>query len=681
MALSQLSLEDLQRALATALADVEAERKAREAADTRAEAERQAREAADTRAEAERQAREAADTRAEEQAKLRFFSSMRGMAAYASQRGGAPLSSSSDHVRVNLPRTEVVQDFVSTMFANLSKEEVGLRWQAFLELFYLWEPPQTTDGAFERRNVHPVLNAMVDAAQPPISLWRVWSEVLVSDSLDADEMEPDVTLTSKLESAPSALVAVGYGEWKRPPKPGHGGGRYSLAAAQQSRNYARRGVLRLTEEADDRRDDASQIQMIAFGSCGHDIVFSRVSSGAPPVGTSFCDATPFPSQQSQPLPLLAGWDFVSTSWRPPAEPPEGFAALARMLSTPRDRLVATIGPLQSLVVQWSPKDTSLQQAASNAPQHNLPLGDCLGAGGTSDVYRLGCSFTTSGGVTVQGDSAVVKVPRAATASVCESYKAEVKALVALATGHAADSAVLPKLLACGARCVHRAGAPVLDRVPWPVLLMAPAGERLASMLQAHSVGKARPSGAGAGRRARRAFADAVAADVLAALRHAHGCGVVHCDVRPENIVWTDGRAVLVDWGLACNSGTRLRCWGTRAFADDRIFVSDKGLCASRQVDVVALVYTWLAIVHGHRGTCRPPWLREAGAEAADLFTARDKWLRITSSHYADVTFLAKKVRRLRAGTSRVWADDGGIPGDGLYDFIGRIPAVPPQPFV
>ena len=117
-------------------------------------------------------------------------------------------------------------------------------------------------------------------------------------------MEPDVMLTSCIDLSPSALAAVGYGEWKRPPRPGHGGDRSSVAAAQQSRNYARRGVLRLAEEADDRGDDVSQIQMIAFGSCGHDIVFSRVSSGAPPPGASYRNAAPFPSQQSPPLQLL-----------------------------------------------------------------------------------------------------------------------------------------------------------------------------------------------------------------------------------------------------------------------------------------------------------------------------------------------------------------------------------------
>ena len=73
------------------------------------------------------------------------------------------------------------------------------------------------------------------------------------------------------------------------------------------------------------------------------------------------------------------------------------------------------------------------------------------------------------------------------------------------------------------------------------------------------------------RSARRNFADIVARDVMIALQHAHACGIVHCDVRPENIVWANDRAVLVDWGLGRRAGARLCGCGTSAFADARIF--------------------------------------------------------------------------------------------------------------
>src|SRR5437868_12168784 len=39
--------------------------------------------------------------------------------------------------------------------------------------------------------------------------------------------------------------------------------------------------------------------------------------------------------------------------------------------------------------------------------------------------------------------------------------------------------------------------------------------------------------------------------LLDALRHAHNAGIVHCDIKPGNILLSDtGRAVLIDFGLA-----------------------------------------------------------------------------------------------------------------------------------
>jgi serine/threonine-protein kinase len=47
-----------------------------------------------------------------------------------------------------------------------------------------------------------------------------------------------------------------------------------------------------------------------------------------------------------------------------------------------------------------------------------------------------------------------------------------------------------------------------------------------------------------------ALALVIARDVADALGHAHGRGVVHRDVKPENILLRDGRAYLIDFGFA-----------------------------------------------------------------------------------------------------------------------------------
>ena len=57
-------------------------------------------------------------------------------------------------------------------------------------------------------------------------------------------------------------------------------------------------------------------------------------------------------------------------------------------------------------------------------------------------------------------------------------------------------------------------------------------------------------------------ARAVLSQMLAALRHAHARGFVHCDLKPSNIRMTKlcDRAVLTDWGFARKPGVRAEAY-------------------------------------------------------------------------------------------------------------------------
>eukprot|EP00928_Gymnodinium_smaydae_P081925 TRINITY_DN65353_c0_g1_i1.p1 TRINITY_DN65353_c0_g1~~TRINITY_DN65353_c0_g1_i1.p1 ORF type:complete len:227 (+),score=25.74 TRINITY_DN65353_c0_g1_i1:43-681(+) len=53
-------------------------------------------------------------------------------------------------------------------------------------------------------------------------------------------------------------------------------------------------------------------------------------------------------------------------------------------------------------------------------------------------------------------------------------------------------------------------------------------------------------------------AASITRDLLAALRHVHACGIIHRDVKPENMILDqDARAVLLDFDVACDASDLL----------------------------------------------------------------------------------------------------------------------------
>ncbi|HEY9524727.1 MAG TPA: serine/threonine-protein kinase, partial [Thermopolyspora sp.] len=92
-------------------------------------------------------------------------------------------------------------------------------------------------------------------------------------------------------------------------------------------------------------------------------------------------------------------------------------------------------------------------------------------------------------------------------------------------------------------------------------------------------------------------------EILKALRSAHGQGVLHRDVKPENVLLADdGRVVLTDFGIARvetdNTMTRTGLMGTPAFIPPERL---RGGRAQRESDLWALGATLYAAVEG-----RPP---------------------------------------------------------------------------
>jgi len=225
----------------------------------------------------------------------------------------------------------------------------------------------------------------------------------------------------------------------------------------------------------------------------------------------------------------------------------------------------------------------------------------------------------------------VKVARCLTEDIAAGFAAEERALTALRS--AAGEGLVPELLGAGVRTpAARAGAH--GGGAWPLLVLRPRGVQLAVWV-AKRAAAALPRHRAA---ARRAAASAVVLRVLGALEAAAAAGLVHCDVRPANIVVVGDAAMLVDWGCSCMHGDEARGRGVAAFADERVFSAATTHFKARPAqDVAGALLTWAAVACD--AGCAAPWLAwragapmDGGSTVAGMLAHRKAWLAAAAAH-------------------------------------------------
>lgn len=280
----------------------------------------------------------------------------------------------------------------------------------------------------------------------------------------------------------------------------------------------------------------------------------------------------------------------------------------------------------------------------------LALGTRLGCGGSSDVYECSAEEVEAAAALPRRAPLAAKVARFSTELVRGCFERERAALVKLVD--AAAQGLVPTLVATGTRLVGKSN--------WPLLLLAPCGHSLPRWVAERVAAEPAPpedsacggGGVGGADRAfaaRAACASAVVLRLLQALEAAHAASLVHCDVRPSNIVVVrGGGAMLVDWGISRAIGSETKGCGVAAYADRRVF--EQGSYQARpEQDVIGALLTWLCVAHSE--LCNAPW-RTTGDQDV-VFHAREEWMTRRSGEDAAVARVVGAIRSA-AGT-RSWA--------------------------
>ena len=576
-------------------------------------------------------------------AKEKFFDHLRSIAAMSASTSVA----GADVARRSAPAPVFATADAVLAGAPPAPPDCAARWVDFCARHArAWAPPLDPTTLDEIRDVHPSIGAALGAAAAARGL-RVWRDAIASDAVPVAEAKPDFSVAHERDAALSLMGALLLVEVKLP---GNLRGAEHAAAA-----VLRRRVYALCCEADARGEPCGGISALGAGTDGQHVVLVRVHSGAPPAGVPFSRAhVPCPTLVSEPLPLLDGWDFRAPppDWAARA-PPAGFVALARALAEPR-QLCGGCGPITALraAVRWEPcagDAAAPAEQPGSAVDADLALGARIGSGGASDVYACGAP----------GDDAFAKVARSETTAVVASFAAERAALGALRD--AARDGLVPELLGAGVRVAapdaargsHSAGA-------WPLIVARPRGTPLAEWLEARAAAAAAAAGAARGgsaamaaaaAAARRADASAVVLRIFDALDAAHAAGIIHCDVRPSNVVIArDGRALLIDFGLSRAPGADAHSVGVAAYADARVFWQGS-FVARRAQDAAGALYTWLSAAFGAGGVA--PWLATRHARSdIEMLDDRDEWLVELAARDAGVARVAAALREASNDSAR-----------------------------
>jgi serine/threonine protein kinase len=217
---------------------------------------------------------------------------------------------------------------------------------------------------------------------------------------------------------------------------------------------------------------------------------------------------------------------------------------------------------------------------------------------------------------------IVKVARTNTEDVRLSFQREKEAL-AILRDSLLDEGLIPELRGVGTR----------NGCSWPLLVLRPRGLQLVEWVSK------RVAGGGT----RKSCASEAITRVLRALGRAHDKNLVHCDVRPSNIVVVEDKAMLADWGSSRAVDDKAAGCGVAAYASAKVFEQTSYPARPLQ-DIAGALFTWIAIAFSD--SCTAPWL--GGRDYSEVFAARSNWILKEKKTHSELAAVASIIAEIEA---------------------------------